>query len=80
MFHRIRNTMDILPEGKEKFSGEVELDETYVGGQERNKHNSKKLRAGRGSVGKVEVVGDTSRETFDGFINEHVCRLSGLYH
>ena len=34
-----------------------------MGGKERNKHQSKKLKAGRGAVGKVAVVGMKDRET-----------------
>jgi transposase-like protein len=40
-----------------KLSGFVEVDECFVGGKEGNKHESKKLKVGRGSKGKVAVMG-----------------------
>jgi transposase-like protein len=41
--------------------GIVEADETFIGGKEMNKHESKKLKAGRGTVGKAIVFGIRER-------------------
>lgn len=52
----------ILQSGSiEKMSGTVEVDETYVGGKEKNKHSDKKQNAGRGTVGKQIVLGILQR-------------------
>lgn len=44
-----------------KLQGLIEIDETYVGGIEANKHESKKLKQGRGTVGKTAVLGMKER-------------------
>ena len=84
MLHRIRDAYGYEPSLLE---GPVEVDETYVGGKEANKHSDKKLRAGRGPVGKAivagvkdrktgeiraQVVSNTDRATLQGFIAKHV--------
>ena len=64
---RLHGTWPIASESPgpvaERFAGPVEVDETHIGGKESNKHESKKLRAGRGTVGKTPVVGMKDRET-----------------
>jgi transposase-like protein len=59
MCHRIRSAMqdkDIT-----KLLGEVEIDETYVGGKNKNRHWNKK-QEGRGPAGKIPVIGAISRK------------------
>jgi hypothetical protein len=53
MLHRIREACG--PDLK-KLRGIIEIDETFVGGIEANKHERKKLKAGRGTVGKMAVL------------------------
>lgn len=60
MLGRLREACS-TPESIDKLRGIVEIDEAFFGGKEGNKHESKKLRAGRGAVGKVAVLGMRER-------------------
>src|SRR5262249_39936218 len=56
--HRLRAAMRD-PEFR-KLLGIVEVDETFIGGSDRNRHANKKV--GRGTLGKTPVIGAISRK------------------
>lgn len=70
-----------------ELTGIVEIDECYIGGREDTKHETKRLKRGRGAVGKTPVIAGRERETGRvkaevkpsisgrnavGFVNRHV--------
>jgi len=64
MMHRIRLAMGV---DNGKFSGTVEADETFIGGKAINMHKSKRDKTikGRGTIGKVAVMGLLERHGLD---------------
>ena len=96
MLHRIREAWNTRNDG-EQFSGPVEVDETYMGGKRANMSNARRkdlAGTGRGSVGKVAVVGakdrasnrvvakvvtSTDKPTLQGFVVEHTAPGATVY-
>ena len=90
LMQRIRETWE---NDSDTLDGEVEVDETFIGGKEKNRHTSRKRAWGRGAVGKDIVVGaksrdgkviscpvqDVGRVTLHGFIQANVKKGSIVY-
>ncbi|MCY3827314.1 MAG: IS1595 family transposase [Candidatus Dadabacteria bacterium] len=91
MLHRIREAWQC--EGNNDFGGPVEVDETFMGGRDRNKHNDKRSHV-QGPSGKDVVVGMKDRksnkvvakrvsgrdkETVHGFIRKNVSPEAKVY-
>jgi transposase-like protein len=79
MMHRIRTA--IQSGSFMKIDGEVEIDETYIGGKARNMHASKRKRLGMSQkasmVGKVAVMGLLERHGKDGHSTMRTTVIAG---
>lgn len=92
MQQRIREAFK--QEGPYVMAGPAEVDESYFGGLEKNKHKTKRLDVGGGTKGKTAVVGikdrdtnevtakvvkRTDAQTLQGFVVEHVDKDAEVY-
>jgi transposase-like protein len=93
MDHRIRFSLGMGPGNK--LSGQVEADETYIGGKARNMHRSRKATKITGTGGKdktavmgilerggkvrTKVIGNTKKGTLQKEIREHVVAGSAIF-
>jgi len=91
MLHRIREAF--AAEGPTVMLGPVEVDETYVGGKDTNRHKHKKLgyqwRKGKTAVIAAKdrdtnqiaarVIGEVEREQVNAFVDEHSAEDADVY-
>lgn len=79
MLHRLR--LAIQAQSFNKIGGDVEVDETYIGGKSRNMHADKRKRVGmqrgRSMAGKVAVMGLLDRHGKDGVSQVRTTILKG---
>ncbi len=61
VLHRLRHAA-MTKSFNAPLSGEVAVDETAIGGREKNKHASKRKHQGRGAVGKTFVMGIVQKD------------------
>ena len=94
MLHRIRLGMQARPFVK-SMSGEVEVDETFIGGKARNMHKSKRAKriTGTGGKDKIAVLGilerggsvatavvpNTKKKVLQPLVKDHVAAGSAIY-
>ena len=87
MLHRVRLAMQDDANG-DKLGGEIEIDETFVGGKARNMHNHVRDEKITGTVGKdktavigilkrggtvrTRVIGNRKKKLLQGIVREHV--------
>lgn len=87
--HRIRAALGKTMDGAALFQGPVEVDETYIGGSNRNRHASRKRPRGKAPVAAIldrasgklraEAVFDTMKMELHGFIGEFVAPTAMVY-
>lgn len=93
MLQRIQNCFNV--DAKQCLEGEIEVDETYIGGLNKNKHSNKKAKNARGRSCKdkvpvfgmlqrdgfiiAKVVSDTKARALIPIINKVVCHGSTIF-